>query len=329
MEYSNNGVSVYVHPIKKSQMARIVLSFPINGCWCCLDKLKQFGARQCCTPSCSSVALCYALFKGIRGRLGGDLLDSKRTGAKNIECSINNGMFNIYWSATGNLTSVKKTVKLVLSELIPAKKIKQYKYYMDILEYKSSMDGFWGDVANVSRGLKSVSITIIGKIKITDKTKFMDSMTAAVSYLPKPILPPKGRKIIPTPPKAHKKCDHGEINITGWKAHVFESFLSKTPFSRKITDGGMLFAQPEIMRLFRDVPRMANKITPYVSRMKKLGPSIPELLANKGITDTYEMDAVYVKKLLKSKINSIDVKKSLLAIMKKFDQLHNSLSIKK
>lgn len=231
------------------------------------------------------MVLCYSMFQRIEQKRAMSYNDAKNP-IDCISCQVHDGHFQICYSTSNNLSYLKKSLKLIISELNPSKAWKQYAINMKNFGASADKQEFNYVVNKLNSELKNqVSILACGKAKMTstkDGKKISEdtNLKNLASYLSKvfPKLSDSGKK---TAPKdvGHMipgDKDHTRIkiktNVIGIEPSLVSNYITKTLGFRADPEG-------------RTVIVWNKSPEAKIKSIKKLGRIKRELFSKKDVNE--------------------------------------------
>jgi len=319
MEVKNKNFKLTLGVCKKVPDIAVVMSIPFKGCPpCCLKKLRTNSPAK--SPSLmtgsENASLAFALFECIRDKMIGSPLETARSKVSQVKCKSLNDNFVIYWNCYGTGSSLRKTLSLAISCLMPHKLYSKYKENMKFLGGSAPREHFNHCAKQMINSIKKeVHIAVVGKIN-TDKKKLEEILKKTSIKLPilssteltPAEIPPtrvsdeKG-KIYP-----HVKCSDGITCI------VLADYINSN-------SGGMgVEIHTGLVEIYNDgwetkkkQLNNSKKITQYVKQKyenKSISSMLSELLAYNAISRCYA-DSSTISKLILKGINTPKVKEMI------------------
>ena len=244
MEKKSKNISISV--INVSRVPNLAVSI----CWKCPDPnwytlYKAKKGYKTSDPQFQiggqCVVLCYSLFQKIVQKRVSSYNDSKNP-IDCITCEIHNDHFQICYNTANKLSYLKKSLKLIISDLDPSKAWKQYSVNMKNFGGKADKNEFNYVVNKLNNILKTnISILACGSVKLTstkDGKKISEetNLNKLASYISNvfPKLKDSGKKITPKN-VIHKIPDNKEHivlkikdNVIGIEPSLVSDYITKT-----------------------------------------------------------------------------------------------------
>lgn len=313
MEAKKSNITVHAHPTKVAKSAIVVVGVKAKGCFWTLQSMKDECGK--CYDMIYSTALLEALHITIKRRLIGTAADELSSQITDIDCSYQNGDFNIKALCTGSFTNVRKTAANIVKWMNPAAVYPAYKECLKQMsngEHKLSADkNVFIHVANAfaKSANSAVNVFIGGKVKLT-KEHVQIIADACHSKYNVSTLPGAGST--PDEKSAEHPVDHVSVPASGVEALLVKRYIDTTlNISSHAADGVVYF--PASLEKYKKALGTKDRVDRHVgTKYNKFGDELAAamafLSANHNVGTIKELVA-YCKK-------PSDIGKAILAAFK-------------
>lgn len=259
MNVNSGKVNLYLVSTKKVPDIVIGLSFKSDANDNTLNIMKTgLCVEEAAQVDCS--ALCYALYLNVDQRLTGSAKEVSKSKVGKVNCSANNGLFNISWTTQGTGSSLRKSLGEALKALNPAKMFSSYKSIKQSLGHKVKREEFNYVTDELIKSMK-IDVCVVGKINIK-KDKLNDVIKTAVSkfYLDKADSP----KNKPVMKKDEHKCEN-LIKCGGIDSEILLDYLKNNSIHARKCSGGVEVLSDGWHSKHQKLKK-SDKISKYVSQ---------------------------------------------------------------
>jgi hypothetical protein len=247
-------------------------------------------------------AMAYALYLQVRDKMLGSPLEMSKSRVSSMGCSSHGQHFNISWNTQGTLSALKKTIKLYLSCLNPAKLYAKYSDCIKRLGGKADKGHFAACANKMIESIKNdISIVAIGKIKIA-APKLDEAVESLYSKLPA-LAKVSGGSVLPKHPEVKYECP--SVDGSGMSAVVTADYIRNKVNNAKVNLSGKKIyitnISDQAWKTKKEGIKNKKKIDVYVGqKYGKLGKEFPKVMGYLSIVNGYT-NCSGVKEIAKSK----------------------------
>lgn len=196
-----------VKPAPLAKKSVIVMSWPYTANWDTLTSLSNGCYLQCSSPAAHQIEtiLLFSLVKMLEYKLTGTAIDAVRGKFCSISADVQKNHAILTLTTEPTFSAVRKVLTVVSKNFAPSKLMPLFKKYAQEMDIKADPAHFNYAVAEMAKGLKSLSVFVTGTIRLPD-----DGLKALKSALDNvnPELSGKGVK-----PPAPKQGDEGYTEV--------------------------------------------------------------------------------------------------------------------
>jgi len=280
MEAKKSNITVHAHPTKVAKSAIVVVGVKAKGCYWTLDSIQSECVK--CIDMAYSTALLKALHITILRRMVGTGADELSSQITNLDCSYQNGEFNVKAMCTGSFTNVRKTAANIIKWMNPASVYPAYKECLKQLstgEHKFSADkNVFINVANAfaKSANASVNVFIGGKVKLA-KEHVQAIADACHSKYNVSLL--DGAGTAPEEKKAEHPVDHVSVPASGVEAMLVKRYIDTLLNINSHAADGVVYIPAHLEKHLKTLGDK-DRIVRYVgTKYNKFGDELPAAMA--------------------------------------------------